>query len=87
MDATEFKKLMMDVGQVKRTGNPAAEVQELLNKYDQNKDGQIQWNEFIDMMVALRGKGVVFDVESQDTKHSISDSEVVTFSLTLNQIM
>jgi Ca2+-binding EF-hand superfamily protein len=27
MDATEFKNLMMDIGQVKRTGeNPAAEV-------------------------------------------------------------
>jgi Ca2+-binding EF-hand superfamily protein len=37
MDSSEFKNLMMDIGQVKRTGdNPAAKVQELLDKYDQN---------------------------------------------------
>lgn len=59
MDASEFKQLMMDIGQVKRTGeNPTAEVQALLDKYDQNKDGSIQWSEFVDMMVLLRGKGV-----------------------------
>ena len=40
MDASEFKNLMMDLGQVKRTGeNPTAEVKALLDKYDQNKDG------------------------------------------------
>ena len=42
MDAGEFRNLMMDIGQVKRTGdNPTAEVKALLDKYDQNKDGQI----------------------------------------------
>ena len=62
MDASEFKSLMMDIGQVKRTGeNPTAAVKKLLDKYDQNKDGQIQWNEFVDMMVALRGSGVEFN--------------------------
>jgi Ca2+-binding EF-hand superfamily protein len=40
MDAGEFRNLMMDIGQVKRTGaDPTAEVKALLNKYDQNKDG------------------------------------------------
>ena len=39
------------------------------------------------MMVALRGKGVVFNQETQNTKHTISDVEVVAFSNTLNQIM
>jgi len=89
MDAMEFKSLMMDIGQVKRTGqSPAAEVQALLDKYDQNKDGQIQWTEFVDMMVNLRGSGVKFDnVGTQDTKHTVSDEEVVAFSNTLNQIM
>lgn len=88
MDAGEFKNLMIDIGQVKRTGeNPTAEVQGLLNKYDQNKDGQIQWNEFVDMMVALRGRGVEFNKETNNSKHLISDEEVVAFSNTLNQIM
>jgi len=42
MDAGEFKNLMIDIGQVKRTGeNPTAQVKALLDKYDQNKDGQI----------------------------------------------
>lgn len=39
------------------------------------------------MMVNLKGKGVEFDKETQDTKHKISDEEVVAFSNTLNQIM
>jgi hypothetical protein len=59
----------------------------LLDKYDQNKDGQIQWVEFVDMMVTLRGSGVKFAEETNSTKHSVSDEEVVAFSNTLNQIM
>jgi len=39
------------------------------------------------MMVGLRGSGVKFDVVTQDTKHHISDEEVVAFSNCLNQIM
>lgn len=89
MDAKEFKELMMDLGQVKRTGaNPTKEVQELLDKYDQNKDGEIQWTEFIDMMVILKGQGVKIDnTGTQNTLHTISETECVAFSNTLNQIM
>ena len=37
MDSGEFKNLMMDIGQVRRTGeNPTAEVKTLLDKYDSN---------------------------------------------------
>lgn len=39
------------------------------------------------MMVALRGKGVEFNKETSDSKHHISDEEVIAFSNTLNQIM
>ena len=79
---------MMDIAQVKRTGeDPGAEVKKLLDKYDQNKDGKILWNELVDMMVTLRGSGVNFIPETQNTKHTVSDTEVVAFSSTLNQIM
>ena len=39
------------------------------------------------MMVELRGSGVKWSEGKQDTMHTVSDTEVVAFSNTLNQIM
>ena len=40
MDAKEFKKLMEDMGELRRTKDePDSEVYKLLDKYDENNDG------------------------------------------------
>jgi len=44
MCANEFKKLMEDMGELRRTkDDPDAEVYKLLAKYDTDSDGVISW--------------------------------------------
>lgn len=72
MDAGEFKKLMEDIGEIKRSKeNPNAEVFELLKKYDENKDGVISWPEFVEMMITLRGTDMNFGVANELGNYSV----------------
>jgi len=52
MDQAEFKNIMIDLGYRKITDD---KVKEMLAAQDQNNDGVISWNEFIDMMVGMKG--------------------------------
>lgn len=52
MDQGEFKQIMIDLGYRKITDEKCAEM---LKEQDQNNDGVISWNEFVDMMVKMKG--------------------------------
>ena len=66
IDAKEFKKLMEDMGELSRktsandADSKSAKVQQLLAKYDENNDGVINWSEFINMIIQLRGSDMKF---------------------------
>ena len=52
MDESEFKSIMIDMGHRKTTDADAAAM---IKENDQNADGVIAWNEFVDMMVKMKG--------------------------------
>lgn len=95
MCKVEFKNLMMDIGEVKRTGEHNDAVTPLLDRYDQDKDGNISWTEFIDMMIVLRGKenkmgeadGGKFTFGDGGAQHTVSIEECVAFANTINDIL
>jgi len=52
MDESEFKAIMIDMGHRSTTD---AEAEKMIKENDSNADGVIAWNEFVDMMVKMKG--------------------------------
>lgn len=99
MDQSEFKSIMIDLGYRKITDE---KVKEMLDAQDQNADGVISWNEFVDMMVAMKGTdegkfGTIVEGKDGVAKaqivgehggtHSYSVEEKVSFAKMINLIL
>lgn len=98
MDQGEFKQILVDLGYRKITDEKVAEM---LKEQDQNNDGVISWNEFVDMMVKMKGTddgkfGTI--IESKDGAkaqitgehggtHTYSIEEKITFGKMINLIL
>lgn len=70
MDEKEFKNIMIDLGERKTTDESAAAM---LAANDSNRDGRIQWNEFLDMMIRVKGT----NPEAFGVIHTAADGSVV----------
>lgn len=95
MDEKEFKNIMIDLGFRKITDD---KVKEMLASQDSNKDGLIQWVEFVDMMISIKEKdndkfgtinadGIASITGEHGGKHSYSVEERITFAKTINHIL
>ena len=73
MDESEFKSIMIDMGRRKTSDEDASKM---IKENDQNADGVIAWNEFIDMMVKMKGSNPdAFSAVTENAhggKHTIS---------------
>ena len=94
MDEGEFKSILIDLGHRKITDQ---EVETMLAKHDQNRDGVLQWSEFVDMMGAMQAQdgdkfGVVIGgkakVENKEGgTHAYSLEEVSAFARAINNLL
>ena len=99
MDDSEFKNILIDLGYRKITDE---KVKQMMGEHDQNEDGFLQWGEFVDMMIKMKGNddgrfGSI--VESKDGKamavitsegggtHAYSIEERTTFSKMINHLL
>ena len=99
MDDKEFKNILIDLGYRKITDE---KVKEMLNEHDASQDGFLQWNEFVDMMIKMKGSddgrfGAI--VEGKDGKamaivtsagggtHAYSIEERTTFAKMINHLL
>lgn len=99
MDEKEFKNILVDLGYRKITDE---KVKEMLDENDASQDGFLQWNEFVDMMIKMKGNddgrfGAI--VESKDGKaiavitsegggtHAYSIEERTTFAKMINHLL
>jgi len=93
MDKTEFKQVMVDLGYRKITDEACAKM---LSESDHDKDGSINWPEFVAMMIKSKGTngdrfGKIADgtatMEGHGAKHTYSLEERSTFARSLNFIL
>ena len=94
MDEKEFKNILIDLGQRKITD---AEVEKMLSEHDKNRDGVLQWSEFVDMMGKMQAKDadqfgkVIGDsakIEgAHGGTHSYSVEERGAFARTINNLL
>lgn len=94
MDESEFKNIMIDLGYRKITDE---EVKKMLEEHDTNKDGFIQWQEFIEMMGKFQATdstkfgtivGATATIENKEGgTHSYSVEERSTFARLINVYM
>lgn len=86
---------MIDMGHRKTTDE---EAKKMLNDYDKTQDGVLNWDEFVDMMIAFKGdkskgnfgslmgdKNVMENKEGG--KHTFSVEEVYTFASMINNVL
>jgi hypothetical protein len=88
MDESEFKSIMIDMGHRKTTDEDA---QAMIKENDSNADGVIAWNEFVDMMIKMKGVNPDAFAAVQETKHggkhTIDPAQVATFAKLINVIL
>jgi Ca2+-binding EF-hand superfamily protein len=53
MDESEFRNIMIDIGE-RSTTEEAAKA--MLAAHDNNRDGVLSFSEFVDMMIEFKGK-------------------------------
>lgn len=98
MDETEFKNIMIDLGYRKTTDE---QVKEMLAKQDKNNDGVISWDEFVLMMIGMKGsnegkfgnivegaRGAMAQITDEHGGiHTYSLEERVTFAKIINELL
>lgn len=98
IDEKEFKNIMINLGYRKITDE---ECQKMLSEQDTNRDGVIQWVEFVAMMTKMKGAndgrfgkiiegkdGAVAQITgAHGGTHSYKVEEKVTFAKMINEIL
>ena len=98
MDQKEFKNILVDLGYRKITDE---KCKEMLDENDQSQDGFLQWTEFVDMMVKMKGddagkfgsiteskdgKAIAVMETEGGGKHQYSIEERTTFAKMINHL-
>ena len=93
MDVKEFKECLIDMGFRKITDD---ECSKKLEENDFNKDGQIQWVEFVNMQIKDKGHdadrfgkivGGAAVLEGHGAKHTYLEEERATYARSINYIL
>lgn len=98
MDCSELKNILIDLGNRKITDE---EVKKMLDENDKDGSGRLEWSEFLDMMIKMKGsdsakfgtviegsRGAVAQIEgSHGGTHSYSIEERSSFSRLINELL
>jgi hypothetical protein len=63
MSEKEFKNVLIDLGRRDVTDE---QVKEMLNEADENKDGVLQWDEFIEVRIIISSDVICIDVQKAE---------------------